>query len=70
MLMLKTTHDREIERLTRERDNAKRLSEKVFAANLRLTRDLVKANSRLAPFIAERKRGAGGKFLSTKGAVA
>ena len=67
MLMLKTTHDREIERLTRERDNAKRLSEKVFAANLRLTRELVKANSRLAPFIAERKRDGKGHFLSNKG---
>lgn len=91
MFMFTRTHARlaasdakKIGELVREREEAKALSSKVFAANLKLAtqvKDLRDRNldlwsrvdvaeTRLAVFTAPRPRGAGGKFVSTKGAQA
>jgi hypothetical protein len=71
-----------IAKLTAERDECKSTAAKVFTANLKLAsqvKDLRDRNldlwsrvdvaeTRLAVFTAPRPRGAGGKFVSTKGA--
>lgn len=39
------------------------LNQKVFAANLRLARELTEVRRQLARYTAPRRRGAGGRFL-------
>lgn len=77
MLMLKTTHDRIVEakvtEIAADHQLIAVLETEIKTLRLRLAGQVaqnIRLYARLAPFVAKRPRGAGGKFLSTKGAVA
>jgi hypothetical protein len=69
-----TTQNRELKTrnvdLWATKDDAVERAQKVFAANLKLAAENAGLRKRLSPFTTLPPRGAGGKFVSTKGAQA